>query len=510
MTRPSDSHEERPPRDVAALRDKSIRGGALTAASQGGTVLIQLSSAVVLARLLGPKEFGIIAMVVAVTAFAGIFRDLGLSAPTIQNDDLTEDQLSWLFWVNLAAGTALTVAVALCSPLVAWFYGREELVWITIALSPVFLVGSFGAQSAALLIRDMRFGRLAIANVSGPLLTFVTAALFALSGFSYWALVIGSLAGVLLKSVLYFVLAGSRLRIPKSKEGIRDLLAFGGNVTAFDVINYFARNADNLLIGRYWGDVSLGLYNRAYQLLMFPITNIRGPINSVAFPALSRLKYDAHEYRRYYRGVTSILALLSMPLTACLFVTSHLVISVLLGKDWLEAVPIYSTLALVAFIQPCGSTIGLVCLSRGLGRRFLATGTAGAVLAVTGFAVGIQWGPVGVAWGYVASTYIGVLPITYYAFRSTPLKLRHFLADMARPAIASVVAGTVLYWLLPELPALPDLATLCIAGSLFMVTYFLLIAVQPGGRSDLRRLQRLVKAVWPRKRAVALDLEPTK
>lgn len=128
-------------------------------ATQGASVIIGLASTIVLARLLSPDDYGVMAMVVAVTAFAGLFRDLGLSSAAIQKQTLTNAQQSNLFWINVALGSTLTVLLAACAPLVAWFYGKPEVLWVTVALSASFIISSFGTQSGALLVREIRSGR---------------------------------------------------------------------------------------------------------------------------------------------------------------------------------------------------------------------------------------------------------------------------------------------------------------------------------------------------------------
>ncbi|MEM9201120.1 MAG: lipopolysaccharide biosynthesis protein [Actinomycetota bacterium] len=479
--------------ETSEIKRRSVRGGMITVGAQLVAVLTQLISVSVLARLLLPEEFGIMAMVLAVAAFAQIFRDLGLSAATIQRAELTTNQLTSLFWINIGAGTFLTTVVALASPLVAYLYDRPEVTLVTLAMSPMFLLGSIGAQPAALLSRQMNFGRLGISNISGPIVNLVVAVAMAVNDFGYWSLVAGSLAGITVKSLTALWLSGLKVRKPEGSDGVRSLLQFGGSVTIFDIVNYFGRNFDNMIIGRVSGAEALGLYSRAYQLLMFPILNLRGPINSVAFPAMSRLQENAREYRRYYRGVISVLALLSMPLTAFLLVNSEPVIRTVLGPDWIDAAPLYSILALVAFIQPCSSTIGLVCLSLGLGRRLVMTGLVGTIGSVIGFAIGVNWGPEGVAWAYAVTTYVMLVPIMAYTFKDTPLRVLDFFGAIRRPAIAAIICGVALALVVPSMDDLADLSLLAITAPAFGLLYLGLLLVQPGGASELQRLLRLMR-----------------
>jgi polysaccharide transporter, PST family len=483
--------------DASELKRQSVQGGAFTLASQGGSVVLQLISTVVLARLLGPEAYGVLAMVNAVTAFAGIFRDLGLSTSTIQQATLTHGQLSAMFWINVTAGAILTAVVAACAPLVAWFYGRPELNGVTRLLSLTFVISSFGAQHGALLARRMRFGRQMAATLSGALISLVVAVALATQGFGYWSLVGSTLSGGLTTTILLSVLSGWRPGLPV-RGGLRSMLRFGANITAFEFVNYFSRNLDSILIGRVWGPAALGLYSRAYQLLMFPIINLRGPVVAVALPAMSRLQNQPAAYRSYYRVVVSVLATLTMPLTAFLFVTSDAVIALALGERWSKVSPIFSLLAVTAFVQPAASLTGLVCLSLGMGRRYLWLGITNAVLFSAGFLIGVQWGPQGVAGAYAIVTYLGLLPNTAWAFHGTPLRTADFVDGTVRAAAASLISGLCVGLLRLSVPGLGPWATLLGGLPVFLVLYLGTFLALPGGRAEMARGVRMLRALrWP-------------
>lgn len=470
----------------AELKRKSVRGGAVTLVAQAAGVLIHLTSTVVLARLLGPEEYGVMAMVLAVTAFAGLFRDLGLSSATIQRDKLSHDQLSTLFWINVAAGTVLTLLVAAAAPLVAWFYQRPELSAVTLVLSLKFLIGSFSTQQSALLTRQMRFGRKAAATLSGSGVTLVLAVLLALNGFSYWSLVWGGLAGAVVTTLLLNGLSGWRPGWPVRGAGVRSMLKYGANLTGFELVNYFHRNLDNILIGRFWGADALGLYSRAYQLLMFPIQNLRGPLNAVAFPAMSRLQKQPELFRAYYRRVTALLAFATMPLTTFLLVTSATLIELALGPRWLGVVPLFAVLAITGFIQPVASLRGLVLLSTGQGRRYRNWGILNAICVSLGFGVGIAWGPMGVAVAYALVSYAILYPSLRYAFHGTPLQTRDFFGPVARPALASLVAGLGTFFLKQGFWFEQNGLVLAACLAVFSLLYLALFLVLPGGAAELR------------------------
>lgn len=487
--------------DLSDLKRRSIRGGSVTLATKGLSIVIQLASTAVLARLLTPEDFGILAMVLAVTGFAALFQDLGLSTAVIQSDGINRTQQSNLFWLNVAMGGFLTVLVAALSPLVVWLFGKPELSDVTIVLSLSFLIASFGAQPSATLVREMLFGRQAIARIAGALVTLATAVVLALKGHSYWSLVWGSLVGTLAGTVLTFVLSPFRPVAPVKGAGIRKMVTFGANVTAFNLVNYFARNLDNILIGRLLGAESLGFYSRAYHLLMFPIDAIREPINAVAFPAMSRLKANPAAYRSYYRRTSLLLALASMPVTAFLFVASEPVINLLLGPGWSEVSRIFALLAVTGFIQPVASLRGNVLLSSGRSRRYLQWGIVNAVCVCIGFLVGIRWGVVGIAASYAVVNYAILYPSLLLAFKDTPLRPMDFFGSISIPVAASLAAVALSYPAarLDGINALHPLMQVLLLGSIFAVTYLAVVVTVPGGRLILSQLFAMVPYLQRRK-----------
>jgi PST family polysaccharide transporter len=427
--------------DMADLKRKSVRGGAVTIVSQAVSIAIQITSTVILARLLSPDDYGVLAMVFAVTSFAGLFRDLGLSSAAIQKKDLTHAQQSNLFWLNVAMGSLLTVLVAAGSPMVALFYSKPELTLVTVALSANFLIGSFGTQHGARLVREMKFGRQAAATISGAVVTFAVAVTLALYSFSYWSLVWGFLSGSLTTTLLLFCLAPFRPGLPSKGSGVRDMLKFGANVTAFEFVNYFHRNLDNILIGRFWGAEALGIYSRAYSLLMFPISAIRGPINAVAFPAMSKLQNKPKAFRSYHRNTNFILSLLTMPITLVLAICAEPLIHLLLGEGWGKSAEIFIPLAMASFILPVSSARGVIFLASGDSRSYFINGFIKAVVMSIGFIVGVNWGALGVAWGYFSATWIVQFILVPYTVKHSVMSYRDLLCPCLPAAIMSIVSG---------------------------------------------------------------------
>ena len=494
--------------DMADLKRKSVRGGATTLASQGMSVAVQLASTVILARLLSPEDYGIMAMVLAITAFAGLFRDMGLSVAAVQKKSLSRAQQSNLFWLNVLMGALLTVAVAFSSPLVASFYKKPELVAVTQVLSTTFLISSLATQAGAMLVRQMQFGRKAFATISGSVVTLAVAVIMAMQGYSYWSLVFGNVFGGVCTTLLLFILSPFRPSLPSRGSGVREMVKFGANVTAFNFVNYFHRNLDNILIGRVWGTESLGLYSRAYGLLLLPISSIRAPIIAVALPALSKLQGDPAAFRNYYLRTTSLLAFLSMPLTSFLFVCSRPIIELALGPDWMGVAPIFSVLAIASFIQPASGFVGSLLLSLGRGRRFLACGAFNAGFFAAAFLIGVQWGAIGVAVSYAIANYLVLYPWLRWSFLDTSVTFEGFLRACTFPALLSVSAAALSILILPQLPPAGAVLEILRAFGVFSVTAAVFLFGSSSGRSQIAMIVNLMRQLLPKapkdERAVSL------
>ncbi|RCW76036.1 lipopolysaccharide biosynthesis protein [Pseudorhodoferax soli] len=485
-----------PPVDLGELRRKSVSGGLLTVGARLVSVVFSLASTAVLARLLSPEDFGVLAMVLSVTAFVAVFKDFGLSAAAVQKGSLlTALQASNLFWLNLAAGVALSVLVATAAPLAGWIFGNPALVPATMLISISFVLTSLGSQHGAMLQSRLQFKRKALADVVGALASLLVAVVLAFQGHSYWSLVWGTIAGAAATSLLLILLVTLRIQRPQRGQGVRSLLQFGGHVTAFEFVNYFHRNLDNILIGRVWGAEALGIYSRAYQLLMFPITNLRTPISAVAFSAMSRLRDEPEKFRAYYLKVSFLLALTSMPLVAFLAVAAEQVIGLLLGERWLAAVPIFQALAVTAFIQPVASLRGLVSLASGRSRDYLLLGVINAVVVCAAFVAALPWGPFGVAVGYGVAVYALLYPTLRLAFRQTGIQMGDFWRSIRLPVATSLVASCLASAIggLAALESVSHIVMLSVQAVAFVVAWVMAIAVLPGGWKALRETGALFR-----------------
>jgi PST family polysaccharide transporter len=422
----------------ANLGRRSARGGVVTVAAQSVKLALQLGSTAVLARILTPADFGVFAMVAVFTGFIGRFRDLGLTAATVQRLEIDHGQVSTLFWVNVAAGTALMVLSAAVSPLVVWFYGEEALAGIMLAVSVTFLFAGFGAQHIALLRRQMRFTALACVEIGAMSFGIAAAIAVALGGGRYWALVALATGQAFASTVLSSLISGWRPGRWRMSAEVHDMLRFGGALTAANMVNFISRNFDNLVIGRYWGAVDLGIYARAYALLLAPVQQINGPIAAVAVPALARLQDRKAEYCRYYLKIVQVIAYISMPAAVLLGVLAEEVVLILLGPQWHEVAAIFRIFAVFVVVQNVSVTTGWVLQSLGRASRLFKWQAAHAVIFVIACLIGVRWGAMGVALVTTIQGLISILPAMWVAYHGSPISVRDVMLAIFKPLLLAV------------------------------------------------------------------------
>lgn len=428
---------------MADLKGRSVRGGAVTMAAQGAQFVLQLGSTAILARLLTPADFGLIAMVTAVVGFVAMFKDAGLSMATVQREHITHAQVSTLFWINVALSAALMLVVAALAPAIAWFYGEPRLTAITLALALTFILGGLTVQHQALLQRQMRFTALSVISVASFTLSVAAALLAAWYGLGYWALVIMSATGAAVNVALVWTFSAWRPGRPARGSGVMPMLKFGGSLTGFSFLNYIGANMDNFLIGWSVGATALGFYSKAYNMILLPIRQVTGPLTSVAVPALSRLQSDPQRYRKYYCRALERVALITKPVAAVLIVTASEVVRVFLGPQWDDVVPIFRILSAVALVYTTNVSTGWVFTSMGATHRMLRWEAMSTPVRVLAIVIGLNWGALGVAYAVALVMLLLYLPCRLYCFHGTPIRMRDFFSAIACPLISSTIAAVL-------------------------------------------------------------------
>jgi PST family polysaccharide transporter len=411
-----DRHQEHFKTDhlLTNLKRHTISSGAVTVSAQGAKFLLNLISTVVLARILTPRDFGLVAMVMTVTGFLRVFKDAGLSIATVQRERISHAQVSNLFWVNIAVSALGSLIVAAAAPVIARFYHNPRLIGVTLILSTTFIISGSTVQHQALLKRQMRFKALALIEVGSMAIGVVVGVAMAVLGCRYWSLVGSSLSMEIAGLFLTWSVSRWRPALPTRRSGIGPLLSFGAHRTAGDLLTAVARGSDILLIGRFYGAAPVGLYSRASALLMRPLDQFLGPINAVFVPALSRLQSQPERYRSTFLRLYEAIALTAFFFTSLLLALAHPLTLVLLGPKWEQAAAIFGGFTIAALCIPLANASIWLLTSQGRGRDILITQSINSCAVVFSFVAGLPYGPVGVAIAFSVSSLVIRVPTSYF------------------------------------------------------------------------------------------------
>ena len=431
------------PLDPEAIRKniatKAAKGAVALAVSRPITILANLGGTLILARLLAPSEYGLVAMVVVFLRFADVFKDMGLGTVTVQREQLEHGQLSTLFWINCFIALLIGAVFAACAPLMVAFYDEPRVRNLTYCAAFAFFLGGCSVQHLAILKRQMRLGSIVAVQLTALVVALACAIGLAWQGAGPYALIARVMAESVVLLVGYWILSGFKPDRPSKLGRLRSELKFGLNLTLSNLMNYLSRQGDNLIVGKLFGASALGLYQKSYELMLMPLNHVSRPLGSIAVPSLSRLAGDPERYRSAYFRMTDKILLLSTPVAALLCGAPDAVISTLLGDQWLGAVPMLQGLSLVVFIQPLSSTTGWLLTTQDRTQEMLRLSVATALINVTSFAVGAFWGPIGVAWAYGLGQLVRVPGGFWYLCRRGPVRQR----DMYTALITFCSAGAV-------------------------------------------------------------------
>lgn len=477
----------------------AARGAAALAFAKPIKAVTSLVFVATLARLLTPADFGLVAMVAVVTRFIDVFRDAGLSNAIIQREGLTGPQLNAVFWVNVAISAALGFALIAGARGVAWFYEEPRLVQVTAALGCGVILSGSSIQHRALLRRRMRF----LSIVSIELVAFICANLVAITlallDFGYWALVARTLTEVVVLGAGLWLSSGWHPGLPRRAPGVGSLLRFGANLTGFNVLNFLSRNVDNLLVGKLFGAAALGIYQKAYDLMMLSTKEVMRPAGTVAISALSRLGDDPERYRRGYFRIVDKLLLVTTPFAALMLAAPDWLVGVLLGKQWESVVPLVRVFGITALLQPLSATVGWLLMTQDRTDGMLRLGVLTATFNLALFAVGAVWGVFGIALAYSLGQILRTPLALSYGARVGPVGQRDVYGALFTFVTAGVLAALALWGIRSVLPPMGPFLGLAVGCVVVGGVGLLTLLALPRGRQALRDVPRGVRLLSQRR-----------
>ncbi len=465
------------------LKEKTIRGGVARLVGQVVRSIVRLGTIVVLARLLDPTDFGLVAMVTVVTGVFEIFATGGLSAAAVQRQEISEAQLSTLFWFNIAIGALLALLCLAAAPVLSAFYGEPKTALVIVAIAPAFLINATGVQHLALLQRHLRYVTLAAIEVGSEIVTAAVAIGMALAGYGYWAVVASVITTPLVVTIGAWATSGWLPGLPRRVRDVYPMLRFGGTITLNALISYATYNFDKVLIGRYYGPAALGIYGRAYELINLPTRIINTAIGVVAFSSLARLQGEPARLKSYFLKGYSLVVSITLPATIACAVFADDIIRVALGPKWAEAATIFRLLAPTILVFSIINPTGWLLQSIGLQERSLKIALVLSPLVICSYFVGLPYGPSGVALAFSTTMVLWLVPHIYWTLHGTMISVRELLSAAGQALLAGVVAAVaaaIVQHLAAPIPS--ALLRLALGGTAMLAVYlFVLLFVMKQG-----------------------------
>ncbi len=468
-------------------------GTAWSLSSHAVHFLFEAVRIAVLARLLVPEDYGLVAMATVIIGLAAALQDLGLNIATVTREDVTHTKISALFWINIAFGVALALGIAALSRPIAWFYDDARLVDVTLALAPTFLLNALSIQHQAVLRRQMRFAALTGVRLASNVTGILVGIALAWRGAGYWALVSIPLVTAGTNAALVWRASRWRPGAFRFESGTGELVAFGARVTGGNMVNHLATNLDQILLGWWWGAAPLGFYTRASTLVNVPIRRVVTPVSSVVLSSLSRLVGDPERYRAAYLRVLEKLALVFMPGSVLLACTSEELVPLILGAGWEPVAPLVALLAVVAFVRPLDATSNWLFITQDRADERLTWSLAAALMTGLAAVAGVRFGALGVACGIAAAALVRVPLLLWVLTRRGPLRVADFLGTLAAPCIASAGALAALLAIEPTLAALDTGIRVAAATGVAAGVVLGILVVMPRGRAALRDVVATVR-----------------
>lgn len=485
---------------TTSVGDGARRGAGWAAGSKVMAQLLQFLGIIVTARLLTPEDYGKAAIVIPLTAFAGIFSSLGLGSAVIHARRVTESLLSTAFWLNAVTGLLLTGLFAALATPFAQLFRDPELVPLLLIASLNFTL-SLDTVHLSLLERTLRFKQLALLETIGTVVSIGTIVVAALLGAGAYSIILGPLAYTVARTVLTWSVVRWVPRARPDRERLRELWSFTRGITGFNLLVFWSRNADNLLLARFVSQVELGNYSRAYNVMKLPVSQMQVVMGRVLFPALTRLRDDRPRLGRAWLRALSLAGMVIAPLTLGMAVAAPAMVEVLFGPRWLGMVVVLQILAVSALPQTLTTTVGAVMRATGATDALFRLGVATAVSSLVAMLVGLPWGSVGVATALAVKAYLEVPYFFRPCLRQTGLSWRQVvraLRGVWGACVALAAVGLALRYGMDDAPAWQVLLAQVAGCALAYVGALALL-----DRAGLRELWRLGGSRRSRARSAA-------
>lgn len=439
--------------------------------NQIGVQILGLVTLAFLARLLVPEDFGLIAMVTIATGFLNIIRDFGFGAALVQKKDVTNAQFSTVFWLNIAIGLILTIVFYFLAEPISLFYEEPKIIKIVQVMSFSFLLNSFGVVWGNKLLKDVEFKQIFIRNFSSGLLAGGFAIYFAYKGFGYWALVIQLYVQLISNLFLNYLRVKWLPDFVFERKFLRELFSFSLPLFADKSFNYWMRNLDNLLVGKFLGKGELAFYTKAYSLMLLPVRQLSGTITKVLFPSFSLIQDDPKRIGQIYLKISRVIAFIAFPVMMFLSLSAEPLVLLIYGDQWEPVIPIFQVLSILGMFQAIGTLSGNIFMSRGKVMAMFKLGIFSRIFMMLGVVIGLWQGQLmGMVYGYVISSLLAFIPELYFTGKVINLNLKSIILNFTPYLFTGLGCASMVFYFVPEINMIP-LGELLYKGVIFAVLY---------------------------------------
>ena len=427
------------------LKRKIISGFKWSLSTQAIKQCLQFVISVLLARFLHPKDFGLISMVLVFTSFASLLGDSGFEAAIVQKKQINEEHLSSVYLLNISIGLFLSTLFLFLSPLVSYFYEQPILKNITMLISVTFFLRAFCIVPTAILKRAMDFKKLAMVEIISISASGILTISLSLLNFGVWSLVIQQIVLYTTAIIVLHIIIDWRPKLAFSKKAIGELTRFSGNLLGFNLVNFFSRFSDNLLIGKFLNAESLGIYTRTYNIMLIPVIQISLTLGKVMFPSLSKYQDDPEQAKGLYLKVIRGIAFFTFPTMIGLLVIADSFVIVLIGQRWIDMIPVLRILCIVGLLQSVVSTTGWIYNSQGRTDLLLKWGICTTCIGIISFLIGIKFGSIiAVAYCYLTANICLLYHNIIIPGKLIGLNFREVVSAIKGPFFCGILMGIML------------------------------------------------------------------
>lgn len=422
-----------------SLQKRAMRGVFWSVTQKWGNQLISTAVFLLLARLLGAKSFGLVALANVYIAFAEIFLEQGLADAIVQRKDIDKEHLDTAFWTSAIIGLFLVAISIIGSDAIAGIFREPEIAPIIRWLSLGIIINSFSGVQTALLRRDLNFKVLAVRTLAGTVISSIVGVVMALMGFGIWSLVAKHLIFMGVGVLLMWGVSDWRPGFSFSRRHFNEMFSFGINVVGFNFFNFFNRRSDDLLIGYFLGSTALGFYSVAYRLLMIMMRLLTGVINTVIFPTFSKIQDDLPRIKNAFYKATKFTSLFAIPCFLGAAAIAPELILVSFGEEWVDSIQVMQALSIGVFIQSLMLLNSNVLLAVGKADWRFKLNILNAVINFTGFLIAVRFGILAIA---ISFTIRAILVYPAYLFalkKATYINSITYLRKIILPFISSTI-----------------------------------------------------------------------